>query len=65
MAALNALADAGTIEFHAPAMEKLSKREQMALATRADVVLGVHGNGMTNEIWMKPGGAVIESECDL
>jgi capsular polysaccharide biosynthesis protein len=46
-------------------MEKLSKREQMALVTKADVILGVHGNGLTNEIWMKPGGAVIESEWSI
>lgn len=42
-------------------MELMSKRDQMRLVSQADVVIGVHGNGLTNEIWMKPGGAVIES----
>lgn len=32
----------------------------MDIVTKADVVIGVHGNGLTNAIWMKPGGAVIE-----
>jgi capsular polysaccharide biosynthesis protein len=41
-------------------MELLSKRDQMDIVTKADVVIGVHGNGLTNAIWMKPGGAVIE-----
>jgi hypothetical protein len=43
-------------------MEKLSKKDQMALITKTDVLIGVHGNGLTNEIWMKPGGAVMESQ---
>ena len=34
----------------------------MELVSKTDVLIGVHGNGLTNEIWMKPGGAVLESE---
>lgn len=51
------------VDLHVAQMERLSKKDQMELVSKADVVLGVHGNGLTNEIWMKPGGAVIESEC--
>lgn len=58
VAAIRSLPD---VELHVAQMERLSKRDQMALISRADVVVGVHGNGLTNEIWMKPGGAVIES----
>lgn len=46
-------------------MEKLSKKDQMELISKTDVLIGVHGNGLTNEIWMKPGGAVLESEFSI
>jgi len=46
-------------------MEKLSKKDQMELISKTDVLIGVHGNGLTNEIWMKPGGAVLESEYGI
>ncbi|KAL7410113.1 hypothetical protein BDY24DRAFT_187218 [Mrakia frigida] len=55
-----ALASLNTVDFHVAAMEGLSKKAQMELASKADVLIGVHGNGLTNEIWMKPGGAVLE-----
>lgn len=60
-----AIRDIPSVELHVPQMELLSKRDQMRLISQADVIIGVHGNGLTNEIWMKPGGAVIESECRL
>lgn len=56
-----AIRDIPSVELHVPQMELMSKRDQMRLVSQADVVIGVHGNGLTNEIWMKPGGAVIES----
>ncbi|CED83753.1 Glycosyltransferase AER61, uncharacterised [Phaffia rhodozyma] len=48
------------IDLHVAQMETMSKKDQMELVSKADIILGVHGNGMTNELWMKPGGAVIE-----
>ncbi|KAL7413708.1 hypothetical protein BDY24DRAFT_49095 [Mrakia frigida] len=59
-ALIAALSSLDTIDFHVEAMEKLSKKDQMALISKTDVLIGVHGNGLTNEIWMKPGGAVME-----
>ncbi|KAF7320878.1 hypothetical protein HMN09_00174400 [Mycena chlorophos] len=35
-------------------MEKLSRDEQIRLAVRTTIMMGVHGNGLTNLIWMQP-----------
>lgn len=42
--------------------EKMSKEEQLALAGRTTILLGVHGNGLTHLLWMPstPRSAVIE-----
>ncbi|KAJ9110110.1 hypothetical protein QFC19_001781 [Naganishia cerealis] len=42
--------------------EKLSKEEQLDLAARTTIMLGVHGNGLTHLLWMPPTpqSAVIE-----
>lgn len=44
---------------------KLSKEEQVALAGRTTVMLGVHGNGLTHLVWMPatPRSAVVELFC--
>ena len=55
------LSDMDAIELHVPQMERMSPREQMRLVSKADILIGVHGNGLTNELWLRPGGAVIES----
>ncbi|KAF8630885.1 hypothetical protein AX17_005243 [Amanita inopinata Kibby_2008] len=34
--------------------EKLSRVEQIRLAARTTIMMGVHGNGLTSLIWMKP-----------
>ena len=33
---------------------------QVRLAAAHDVMVGVHGNGLTNVLWMRPGGTLIE-----
>ncbi|KAJ6557206.1 hypothetical protein DFH09DRAFT_922828 [Mycena vulgaris] len=35
-------------------MEKLSRADQIQLAVRTTIMMGVHGNGLTNLIWMHP-----------
>ncbi|KAL7409803.1 hypothetical protein BDY24DRAFT_401821 [Mrakia frigida] len=35
-------------------MELMTKEEQFALAGRTTVMLGVHGNGLTHQLWMDP-----------
>ncbi|KAJ7058167.1 hypothetical protein C8F01DRAFT_1027665 [Mycena amicta] len=35
-------------------MEKLSRDEQIRLAARTTIMMGVHGNGLTNLLWMYP-----------
>ncbi|KAJ2934586.1 hypothetical protein H1R20_g2505, partial [Candolleomyces eurysporus] len=34
--------------------EKMSRVEQIQLAARTTIMMGVHGNGLTSLIWMKP-----------
>jgi hypothetical protein len=38
----------------------LSWSEQVAVSASSDVMLGVHGNGLTNLLWMQPGAVVVE-----
>jgi hypothetical protein len=41
-------------ELNIVSMDKLTREEQMRLAARTTVMLGVHGNGLTALLWMKP-----------
>ncbi|WRT70473.1 uncharacterized protein IL334_007471 [Kwoniella shivajii] len=50
----------GVIEFHNEYMEKLPRVEQFCLAMRSDVMFAVHGNGLSHQLWMRPGSAVME-----
>jgi hypothetical protein len=42
------------------ALEKIPIREQIALLTRTDVLVGVHGNGLTWLQFLSPGSVVVE-----
>ncbi|KZV67294.1 hypothetical protein PENSPDRAFT_635987 [Peniophora sp. CONT] len=35
-------------------MDKMSRAEQLRLSGRTTIMLGVHGNGLTSLLWMKP-----------
>ncbi len=35
-------------------MDKLHRDDQIRLAARTTIMLGVHGNGLTHLLWMKP-----------
>ncbi|KAJ7695741.1 hypothetical protein B0H17DRAFT_1055425 [Mycena rosella] len=48
------LRDAHGWEVNVVLMEKMSRDEQIRLAVRTTIMMGVHGNGLTNLIWMRP-----------
>jgi hypothetical protein len=35
-------------------LEKMSRVEQLRLAARTTIMMGIHGNGLTSLVWMKP-----------
>jgi len=41
-------------EVNVVSAEKLSRIEQIRLAARTTIMMGVHGNGLTSLVWMKP-----------
>lgn len=36
-------------------MERLDKSDQIRLLSRTTVLLAVHGNGLSGQLWLKPG----------
>ncbi|WRT66462.1 uncharacterized protein IL334_003421 [Kwoniella shivajii] len=50
----------GVIEWVDAQMETYSRLDQFCLALKADIIMGVHGNGLSHALWMKPGSAVLE-----
>ncbi|KAF8960157.1 hypothetical protein BDZ97DRAFT_2040215 [Flammula alnicola] len=52
--ALRALEQEGICEVHVLAMEHASLVEQINLAARSTILLGVHGNQLTHQLWMPP-----------
>jgi len=51
---LNVLRDSYGYEINVVSMDKLSRMEQLHLAGRTTIMMGVHGNGLTSLVWMKP-----------
>ncbi|KAL4079337.1 hypothetical protein J3A83DRAFT_4208905 [Scleroderma citrinum] len=51
---LNALRDKHGYEVNIVSMDKLSRIEQIRLAARTTIMMGVHGNGLTSLVWMYP-----------
>ncbi|KAJ3503527.1 hypothetical protein NLJ89_g8389 [Agrocybe chaxingu] len=49
---LKELEDEGVCQVQVVAMEKLSLKEQIETVGRATIMLGIHGNGLTHQIWM-------------
>ncbi|KIP06293.1 hypothetical protein PHLGIDRAFT_36005 [Phlebiopsis gigantea 11061_1 CR5-6] len=41
-------------EVNVVSMDKLSRAEQLILSARTTIMMGVHGNGLTSLLWMKP-----------
>jgi len=51
---LHKLRDQYGYEVNVVSMDKLSRAEQIALAARTTIMMGVHGNGLTSLVWMRP-----------
>ncbi|KXS18646.1 hypothetical protein M427DRAFT_109455 [Gonapodya prolifera JEL478] len=51
---MRALEQEGVCTFTYAEMDKFTVEKQVALAYNATVILGVHGNGLTHQIWMPP-----------
>ncbi|WVQ78872.1 hypothetical protein IAT38_000963 [Cryptococcus sp. DSM 104549] len=58
--ALRKIHKRGDAKVHFAVLENLEKKKQFAMFADADIVLGIHGNGLTHELWMPEGGTVIE-----
>lgn len=54
VAALEEFAKTEDYELHIPLMEKLDKGEQIRLLSRTTILIGVHGNGLSGQLWLKP-----------
>ncbi|KAI0060492.1 hypothetical protein BV25DRAFT_1992823 [Artomyces pyxidatus] len=48
------LRDEYDYEVNVVSMDKLSRVEQLRLSGRTTIMMGVHGNGLTSLLWMKP-----------
>ncbi|KAJ6584674.1 hypothetical protein B0H19DRAFT_1206422 [Mycena capillaripes] len=48
------LGDEHDWEVNVVLMEEVSRAEQIRIAVRTTIMMGVHGNGLTNLIWMRP-----------
>ncbi|GFZ42512.1 hypothetical protein JCM24511_00228 [Saitozyma sp. JCM 24511] len=60
MDTLLSLRDSGRIAFKHAKLEDLSHAEQVTMVSDADIIVGVHGNGLTHLLWMPQGGNVVE-----
>ncbi|KZT58679.1 hypothetical protein CALCODRAFT_432171 [Calocera cornea HHB12733] len=54
VAALGRLSEMYGYEVNVVNMDKLTRDEQIKLAGRTTIMCGVHGNGLTSLLWMKP-----------
>nr|XP_019050433.1 hypothetical protein I302_00865 [Kwoniella bestiolae CBS 10118]OCF29363.1 hypothetical protein I302_00865 [Kwoniella bestiolae CBS 10118] len=48
-----------------PHLAEMDCRYQVKAVKDADVIIGVHGNGLTHQMWMSEGGVVIEVSLHL
>jgi hypothetical protein len=57
---LSYFSDNEKVEFLHLHMEDYSAIDQIKIASRCDVLIGCHGNGMSHQFWMKPRRYVVE-----
>ena len=55
-----ALAAMPGVSAHAVAMERLSVREQVTLASNTDVLVGMHGAGLVHALFLPPWAGIVE-----
>ncbi|KIM38055.1 hypothetical protein M413DRAFT_448087 [Hebeloma cylindrosporum] len=51
---LNEMSNQGLFELHILRMETLTFSQQVEAVARSTIILGVHGNGLTHQLWMPP-----------
>ncbi|CAK5272741.1 unnamed protein product, partial [Mycena citricolor] len=54
LVAMRELEREGLCEFQVAENEVVAVQDQIAMASRTTIMLGVHGNGLTHELWMPP-----------
>ncbi|KAF9458149.1 hypothetical protein BDZ94DRAFT_1174146 [Collybia nuda] len=52
--ALRKLEEEGICDVQVAMMERMTVRDQIDLVARSTIILGVHGNGLTHQLWMPP-----------
>nr|XP_019050432.1 hypothetical protein I302_00864 [Kwoniella bestiolae CBS 10118]OCF29362.1 hypothetical protein I302_00864 [Kwoniella bestiolae CBS 10118] len=57
---LDGLDHRGKAKIQVGRLEEMSYGDQIRLFADADIIIGVHGNGLTHQVWMAPGGIIIE-----
>ncbi|WWC87940.1 uncharacterized protein L201_002840 [Kwoniella dendrophila CBS 6074] len=50
----------GKAIYENPHLPELSFKQQVEVVKDADIIIGIHGNGLTHQLWMPEGGIVIE-----
>ncbi|KAJ6537768.1 hypothetical protein B0H19DRAFT_1316521, partial [Mycena capillaripes] len=60
LAGLRALEAEGICKVRVAVLEEMPLMEQVELMTRSAILIGVHGSGLTHQLWMRPGTTVIE-----
>ncbi|WWC96890.1 hypothetical protein V866_003765 [Kwoniella sp. B9012] len=50
----------GKAEVGVPHLSEMGFRNQVKAVKGADIIIGIHGNGLTHQMWMPEGGIVIE-----
>ncbi|KAL1406132.1 hypothetical protein Q8F55_007815 [Vanrija albida] len=57
---LHGLSDKYNVEIADLVLEDLSKEEQIRAIANSTILLGIHGNGLTHEMWLRETATVIE-----